>query len=95
MNWSTIGYVVTVLIAFVLAAAIMESALDIYGAEAIGYTMTVLVVVIVSDIIRKRIEHKNKASQNEQARLQADINDLTKSVAEMKEYLTDLYIQAA
>ena len=56
MNWSTIGYVVTVLIAFVLAAAIMESTLDIYGAEALGYTMIVLVVVTVSDIIRKRIE---------------------------------------
>ena len=27
MNWSTIGYVVTVLIGFVLAAAIMESGL--------------------------------------------------------------------
>ena len=81
------------MIAFVLAAAIMESTLDIYGAEALGYTMIVLVVVVVSDIIRKRIEYKGKASQNEQARLQADINNLKKNVDEMKEYLTDLYIQ--
>ena len=44
--------------------------------------MTVLVVVTVSDIIRKRTEHKSKASQNEQARLQADINALKKSIGD-------------
>ena len=55
--------------------------------------MSVLMIAIVSDIIRKRIEHKSKASQNEQTQLQADINDLKKNVDEMKEYLTDLYIQ--
>lgn len=93
MNWSTIGYVVTVLIVFVLATAFMKATLDAEPAEAFGFTMSVLVIATVGDIIRKRLEHKNRASQNEQARLQADFNDLKKSVDEMKEYLTDLYIQ--
>ena len=93
MNWSTIGYVITVLIVFVLATAFMKATLDVETQEAFGFTMSVLVLAIVSDIIRKRIEHKRKASQDEQARLQADINNLKKNVNEMKEYLTDLYIQ--
>ena len=63
------------------------------GEEAFGFTMSVLVIATVSAIIRKRVEHKGKASQNEQARMQANINGLKKSVDEMKEYLTDLYIQ--
>ena len=93
MNWSTIGYVITILIVFVLAIAFMKAALDVEAQEAFGFTVSILVIAIVSDIIRKRIEHKRKASQNEQARLQADLNDLKKNVDEMKEYLTDLYIQ--
>ena len=31
MNWSTIGYVVTVLIVFVVATALMKSTLDVRG----------------------------------------------------------------
>lgn len=93
MNWSTIGYVVTVLIVFVLATSFTKATLDVEAQEAFGFTMSVLVIATVGDIIRKRVEHKSKASQNEQARLQADINDLKKHVDEMKEYLADLYIQ--
>ena len=93
MNWSTIGYIVTVLIVFVLAASFLKVTLDVKAEEALGFTMSVLVIATVGDIIRKRVEHKSKASQNEQARLQADINDLKKHVNEIKEYLTDLYIQ--
>lgn len=91
--WSTIGYVVTVLIVFVLAAAIMKSALDIDGDQAFGFTLGVLVIVTIGDIIRKGVERKGKASRNEQVQMQADINALKESVDEMKEYLTDLYIQ--
>ena len=93
MNWSTIGYVVTVLIVFVLTTSFMKATLDVEGGEAFGFTMSVLVIVTIGDIIKKRIEGKGKASRNEQARLQADINGLRKHVDEMKEYLTDLYIQ--
>ena len=93
MNWSTIGYVIIVLIVFVLAISFMKATLDVETQEAFGFTMSVLVIAIVSDIIRKRIEYKRKASQNEQARLQADINDLKKNICEMKEYFTDIYIQ--
>ena len=93
MNWSTIGYVVTVLIVFVLATSFTKATLDVEAQEAFGFTMSVLLIATVGDIIRKRIEHKSKASQNERARLQADLNDLKKSVDEMKEYFTDLYIQ--
>ena len=93
MNWSTIGYVITVLIVFVLATSFTKATLDVEAEEAFGFTMSVLVIATVGDIIRKRIEGKGKASQNEQARLQADINGLKKHVDEMKEYLTDLYIQ--
>ena len=50
-------------------------------------------VKTIGDIFRKRVEHKGKASQNEQVQMQADINALKKSVDEMKEYLADLYIQ--
>ena len=93
MHWSTIGYVITILIVFVLAIAFMKATLDVETQEAFGFTVSILVIAIVSDIIRKQIEYKRKASQNEQARLQADLNHLKKNVDEMKEYLTDLYIQ--
>ena len=62
MNWSTIAYVVTVLIAFVLAAAIHENLRLIFMVqEAFGiHNDCILVVVTVSDIIRKRIEYKRQ-----------------------------------
>ncbi len=93
MNWSTIGYLITVLMVFTLATAVMKATLGVRGDEAFGFAMTVLVVATVGDIIRKRIEHKGKASPNGQEQMQADINALKKSVDEIKEDLTDLYIQ--
>ena len=93
MNWSKIGYVIPVMIVFLLAISFMKSTLDVETQEAFGFTISVLVIAIVSDIIRKRIEHKSKASQNEQTRLETDIRDLKKNVDELKEYLADLCIQ--
>ncbi len=49
----------------------------------------------ISDIVKKRYEFEKRTQASPEAltQIQADLNALQKSVDEMKEYLTDLYIQ--
>ena len=56
--------------------------------------MVIAIVTIstIGGIFKKRYEHKG-ANQEALAKIQADLNELKKSVAEMREYITDMYIQ--
>ncbi len=62
----------------------------------IGVFIVVIVAIqTIGDIAKRKYQFKNGAevSQEVLAQIQADLNMLQKSVDEMKEYLTDLYIQ--
>ena len=62
----------------------------------IGLCIVVIVAIqTIGDIVKRKYQFKNRAevSQDALAQIQADLNALKKSVDEMKEYLTDLYIQ--
>ena len=62
----------------------------------IGVFIVVIVAIqTIGDIVKRRYEYENRTevSQEAFAQIQADLNALQKSVDEMKEYLTDLYIQ--
>ena len=53
------------------------------------------IVKTIGDIVKRKYQFENRTevSQEALAKIQADLNALQKSVDEMKEYLTDLYIQ--
>ena len=85
-------YPLVVMITFVIATAIMKNALDINGGAAFGFTIVIMGFAVISDIIRKKHEHK-KVGRKESSQIQADLNELKKNVAEIREYVTDLYIQ--
>lgn len=62
----------------------------------IGLCIVVIVAIqTISDIVKRKYQFKNRAevSQDALAQIQADLNAIQKSVDEMQEYLTDLYIQ--
>ena len=61
----------------------------------IVFVMIIAVVAIttVGGIMKKKYESGDSVNQNALVQIQADLNELKKSVDEMKEYLTDLYIQ--
>ena len=62
----------------------------------IGLFIVVIVIIqTIGDIMKRRYQFENRTdiSQETLAQIQADLNVLQKSVDEMKEYLTDLYIQ--
>ena len=62
----------------------------------IGLFVIVIVVIrTIGDIVKRKYQFENRTdvSQEALAQIQADLNTLQKSVDEMKEYLTDLYIQ--
>lgn len=62
----------------------------------IGLFIVVIVAIqTIGDIVKRKYEFENRTdvSQEALAQIQADLNALQKSVDEMKEYLTDLYIQ--
>ena len=62
----------------------------------VGLFIVVIVAIqTVGDIVKRKyqFENRNEVSQEALAKIQADLNALQKSVDEMKEYLTDLYIQ--
>jgi competence protein ComGC len=62
----------------------------------IGLFIVVIVAIqTIGDIVKRkyRFENRTEVSQEALAQIQADLNALQKSVDEMKEYLTDLYIQ--
>jgi competence protein ComGC len=62
----------------------------------IGLFIVVIVAIqTIGDIVKRKYQFENRTevSQEALAQIQADLNALQKSVNEMKEYLTDLYIQ--
>ena len=62
----------------------------------IGLFIVVIVVIqTIGDIVKRKYQFENRSdvSQDALAQIQADLSALQKSVDEMKEYLTDLYIQ--
>ena len=62
----------------------------------VGLFIVVIVAIqTIGDIVKRKYQFENRTdvSQETLAQIQADLNVLQKSVDEMKEYLTDLYIQ--
>ena len=62
----------------------------------VGLFIVVIVAIqTVGDIVKRKYQFENRTdiSQDTLTQIQADLNSLQKSVDEMKEYLTDLYIQ--
>ena len=62
----------------------------------VGLFIVVIVAIkTIGDIVRRKYQFENRTDVSQEAltQIQADINGLKKSVDEMKEYLTDLYIQ--
>ena len=59
------------------------------------FIVVIMVIQTIGDIVKRKYQFENRTdvSQEALARIQADLNALQKSVDEMKEYLTDLYIQ--
>ena len=62
----------------------------------IGLFVVVIVAIqTIGDIVKRKYQFENRTDVNQETlvQIQADLNALQKSVDEMKEYLTDLYIQ--
>ena len=62
----------------------------------IGLFIVVIVAIqTIGDIVKRKYQFDNRTDVSQEAltQIQADLNALQKSVDEMKEYLTDLYIQ--
>ncbi len=62
----------------------------------VGLFIVVIVAIqTIGDIVKRKYQFENRTdvSQDSLTQIQADLNALQKSVDEMKEYLTDLYIQ--
>ena len=62
----------------------------------VGLFIVVIVAIqTVGDIVKRKYQFENRTDISQEAltQIQADLNALQKSVDEMKEYLTDLYIQ--
>ena len=62
----------------------------------IGLFIVVIVAIqTIGDIVKRKYQFENRTDVSQEAltQIQADLNALQKSVDEMKEYLTDLYIQ--
>ena len=60
------------------------------------FLMIVLIVAIttVGDVFKKRYEKNNSvADHDDLMEIRADLSELKKRVAEIQEYVTDLYIQ--
>ena len=65
--------------------------IEIFGPLA---SMVVMIVIIatIGDILKQRYRYRG---ENKEAltQIQADLNELKKRVAEIQEYITDMYIQ--
>ncbi len=62
----------------------------------VGLFIVVIVAIqTIGDIVKRKYQFENRTDvgQDSLTQIQADLNALQKSVDEMKEYLTDLYIQ--
>lgn len=62
----------------------------------VGLFIVVIVAIqTIGDIVKRKYQFENRTDVSQEAltQIQTDLNALQKSVDEMKEYLTDLYIQ--
>lgn len=62
----------------------------------VGLFIVVIVAIqTIGDIVKRKYQFENRTDVSHEAlaQIQADLTILQKSVDEMKEYLTDLYIQ--
>ena len=59
------------------------------------FIVAIVAIQTIGDIVKRKYQFKNRTDVSQEAltQIQADLNALQKSVNEMKEYLTDLYIQ--
>jgi hypothetical protein len=59
------------------------------------FIVVIVAIQTIGDIVKKKYQFENRTDVDREAltQIQADLNALQKSVDEMKEYLTDLYIQ--
>ena len=59
------------------------------------FIVVIVAIQTIGDIVKKKYQFENRTDVDQEAltQIQADLNALQKSVDEMKEYLTDLYIQ--
>ena len=55
------------------------------------FVVVIVAIQTIGDIVKRK--YRNDVSQEALTQIQADLNAVQKSVDEMKEYLTDLYIQ--
>jgi hypothetical protein len=84
--------VMQIVIAFVIVFGSLNWVFGVDHGAAFGFSIVIMVIAVVSDTIRKGIESK-KVDKQATTQMQADLNELKKHVGEMREYLTDLYIQ--
>lgn len=61
--------------------------------ELVFMIVAIVAICTIGSIFSKLFENKNRVSNSDMAEIRADLNDLKKNVEEMKEYITDLYIQ--
>jgi len=85
------GSVIFIIIAYLACMLITKGRIS--GDDILVFTIAIVVIVVISEIIRKRFEHKGRVGQKEWTQMQANLNELRKSVAEIREYVVDLYIQ--
>ena len=59
------------------------------------FIVVIVAIQTIGDIVKRKYQFENRTDVDQEAltQIQADLNALQKSVDEMKEYLTDLYIQ--
>ena len=59
------------------------------------FVVVIVAIQTIGDIVKRKYQFENRTdvSQEVLTQIQTDLNALQKSVDEMKEYLTDLYIQ--
>ena len=59
------------------------------------FSVVIVAIQTIGDIVKRKYQFENRTEVSQEAlvQIQADLNALQKSVNEMKEYLTDLYIQ--
>lgn len=59
------------------------------------FVVVIVAIQTIGDIVKRKYQFENRTDVSQEAltQIQANLNALQKSVDEMKEYLTDLYIQ--
>ncbi|MBI1923173.1 hypothetical protein HYR99_02870 [Candidatus Poribacteria bacterium] len=62
-------------------------------AEVAFMVVAIVAITTIGSIFKKRYDRKRGASPEALAQIQADLNELKKSIAEIREYITDMYIQ--